>query len=1004
MSLLSALNLPPPKHRLPAGAGASIGLANEPAPPAKAATATEPPPPKQDGGDGADARAQALKLRGAIEVRRKQSADLLLRMQKAEPVLKAKVDAATGAEKKALTEKQALFAKEMSAAQRAVERAEGDLEAIDNPGAKREELLAILARHKAGGKVEESTEITAAGLDPYKKGKINKDVTATTTSYADGQAKTESVRSRQKLGLDGYTTTDSHEKTVTDGQTTARSSKESKTNASLTGKVSTEHKQSVETVREDGTKVSLESKKSKEISLKGASQSQTVTGNRRDGSSVSKTSTQGVERGDGKITASTGSSTTKTNTAGTATTTEKRASGGFINGDDGTGMQGAVSGGKSVKTKGGTHVGVVGGLHASVLCKVGEPNGDPKIYPVTVTVTFGATVGASGGMGDKEGSKGSVSGELKASKETVRTLTRHFTEAELANYTQGLAIASKGGLVPGGQNELSAIALGAQGNWAAARMMWDGTSGTISKKDTDGLTHAGDSMELSDTSSKGGSVKAKVKVIGGGVGKTNTSSSSTKATRNDDGSLKIDAKQERGSQTDISGSVDVGAVGLEVGKAYVKKTRFGYSFSVDPKNDPDGKIVEHLGHCKTHQDYIVFNAVYQGKVTLIGKIEGSTEAENSNVGVSLLGQKATIGTGTSLDQEKKTDAKGKAIGEKNVGSNTAGGEFTRWADSSTEQAVGQTDEKGEASLVVSRSKKDKSGSKKTESISGLSFSNADLKRIGASACRSLDAWNGWCTSGRDKEDWIAAGRAIKQGGGAPGVVQRELVKFVSGDIDRNKTVEKLLRGGYKQTGGKAFEFPDSLRDIQADYDLVSDDGLPNRMNAFANKNGDPAAAKECQRLLAIVDRIQPRVQACKDFANIATKTEMLSELAACRTMLNRAVEGFSGKLKPEDDPKVLATEGERLMKLCLAYGVEEDKLVEKLEDQDAYTVSERSDGKRLIKQLEDMHLRWWNEYHRLRDNCDKRKVSVPVFAYVKGLPHILPNEALVAIYEKKFKR
>ena len=55
------------------------------------------------------------------------------------------------------------------------------------------------------------------------------------------------------------------------------------------------------------------------------------------------------------------------------------------------------------------------------------------------------------------------------------------------------------------------------------------------------------------------------------------------------------------------------------------------------------------------------------------------------------------------------------------------------------------------------------------------------------------------------------------------------------------------------------EFPDRLLDIVDDYNAVSDNRLPDRMNAFANKKGDPAAAKECQRLLAIVDRITPRV-------------------------------------------------------------------------------------------------------------------------------------------------
>ena len=221
MSLLSALKLPVPKHFLPPGGGASMPPMNgagSASPPTKAATSAKGPSTLAGGGDGADPRAEAKKLRGAIEAQRKQSADLLLRMQKAEPVLKAKVDAATGAEKKTLAEKQAVLARQIADAERAVTRAQADLEAIDNPGSKREELMAILARQRAGGKVAEATEISSPGLDPYKKGKINSDVTATTTSYADGKATTEKVREQQKVGLDGYTKTQSRDKEVTDGK------------------------------------------------------------------------------------------------------------------------------------------------------------------------------------------------------------------------------------------------------------------------------------------------------------------------------------------------------------------------------------------------------------------------------------------------------------------------------------------------------------------------------------------------------------------------------------------------------------------------------------------------------------------------------------------------------------------------------------------------------------------------------------------------------------------
>ena len=1003
MSLLSILNLPTPKHFLPPGAGAPPPVARMSGGPSLA-TPTAPPPAKPGGGQAGEPRAEAQKLRGAIEARRRQSADLLLRLQKVEPVLKAKVEAARGQEKKALADKQALFAKEMAATEKAVARAEADLLAIDSPGTKREELLAILARQKAGGKVAESTEITATGLEPYKKGKINQDVTATTTSYANGKATTETVRTQQKVGLDGYTSTKSQEKAVTDGTTTARALEEKKTKVSLGGKLSTEETRKIEVDRGEGSKASLETKKSNEIGLKGASQTQTATKTNSDGSSKSVTVKKGIEREDGKVTATTGRSVTKTGKSGTAVTTDKGASGGFVNGKDGTGLQGAVTGGKSVATKSGLHVGVVGGLHANVLCKVGEPQGDPKVWPVTVTVTFGASAGVSGGAGKKEGSKVSADVELKGSTETTRTVTRHFGEADLAGYTKALAAASKGTMVSAAQKELAVIAVGAQGNWEVARQMWDAGGKSLSKKDTDGLAHTGDSIEIAQTDTKGGAVKAKAYGVGGGYGRTDTRSGSIKATRNDTGGVDVETNQAHGRQTDLSGSLDVGVVGLEVGNTQVHRTSFGYSISIDPKHDPDGKILAWLSTCKTEEACNVFIAANKGKIKVIGRTDGVADAEATHIGVSIGGVKAKIGTHTGLAQQVRKDGTGKVVGKKSVANSGAGGEFSRWADSRNEQAVAETNEKGEGSLTVTRTDNDKSGSKTKEAVSGLTFSNSDLKRLGQSACNSLDAWNGWCPSPRDKSDWKAAGLTIKQAKGAPGVVNQALAKFMGGDIDRMRFVESLLRGGWNQRGGKAFEFPNSLKDLRADYELVSDDNLPNVVGAFAKKNGNPAASKECERLLAIVDRIQPRIQACQDFNNSATKMEMVSELAACRKMLADGVKGYAGTPRAQDDPKALAAEGDRLMKLCNGYGVEQERLVGKLDDQDAYTVAERAAGKKLIKQLEDLQYRWTSEYMRLQDNYVKRKITLPVFPYARGIPQIKPTEALVATYEKKFVR
>jgi hypothetical protein len=292
-----------------------------------------------------------------------------------------------------------------------------------------------------------------------------------------------------------------------------------------------------------------------------------------------------------------------------------------------------------------------------------------------------------------------------------------------------------------------------------------------------------------------------------------------------------------------------------------------------------------------------------------------------------------------------------------------------------------------------------------QDVSELKLANKDLRRLGQAAVNSWEWWMDQWRRADEKEDWKKAGIAIRKAKGSPSAVAHALAEFIGGDrIKRLEMVERLFRGGYHQTAGKASEFPDSLRDIRAEYEEVTDEGLVKKLYAIEKKEGTAAVTKEGIRLLAIVDRILPRVQACKDFDNLATKTEMLSELNKYRTMLNQGNQRGAGNLKPEDDPKVLAEEGDKLLKLCYAYGGEQAILVGKLDNQDAITVSERSDGKKLIKQLEALQDRWWNEYRGLKDNYAKRKLVVPDPPYAFLVPQIKPNEALVAEYEKKFVR
>jgi hypothetical protein len=677
--------------------------------------------------------------------------------------------------------------------------------------------------------------------------------------------------------------------------------------------------------------------------------------------------------------------------------------------------------------------GLTGKLHANVALKIGEPTGDPKRYPVSLTVSFGGAVAGSGGAGKKPGSKGSASMEIKGSLEKSMTVTHVLGEAELAGYVKSLEAASQGSKVAATYNEFAIIAAGAKANdWGVARQMWQG----ISKDTAVSLTHAGDSVEVSEKKSVGVAVEGRGGAVGVGYGVAETDENSKKLTRKDGGTLDVEGKGAHTKQKSKSVSMSAGVAGVSVGATHTQQTRFGFAIEVDPKDDPDRRMLDALGKCSKKADYQAFLAAHP-KARMVSQTDGKTDAESTEAGISLGGKTVlTFGTGQRVDEDTKTDARGKVLAKRVAGHATAGGKLGGLADSLDEDAVAEIDGDGNAALTMTRTSKDNYGGRSrdklarkvaakltgkggdnpmgalaalagsdddddnaTHDVSGIKLNNKDLKRLGGVACRSMLAWMGVPRRTDEKDDWKKAGLAIAQAKALPSVVAEQLARFVGGDrVERMKTVELFIRGGHQQTTGHAFEFPDSLRDVREDYDLVTDDKLDEKMNTYANKSGDAAAAEECRRLLAIVDRIQPRLQACNDFDNIATKMEMLHQLLDNRSMLARGIKGYGGDLQADKDPTILADEGDRLLKQCNDYAAEQRRLTAKLQDQDAYTVSERAAGKRLIKQLEDLQYRWTGDYERLKLNHGKR--NTPFI----DMPAMRPQEELIATFEKKFRR
>lgn len=968
-------------------------------------------------------------LRQKVEADRKRARTVLVQAQAVSEALEKRIAATSGDVKKGHEASRATVTKKIEEATAAIEQADEDLEAIGNPHTAASDLATIRARRGAGPAMKPTTEVAQAG-ELLGGRKLNRDQTRTTSAFDGESATVDQTRSQRSVGAKGVTTTQSQSSTRSNTLMTSTRTQSTTTQTSWTGTRSTEETTSHQVTMNDGRTASTESTRSQQVGPGGASRGRTDKTTNLDGSSTTTTRKQEVSRGDGKVTATTSAGSTTTSAKGTEHAREGSASAGFAAGKDGIGAHGGIEGGRKVTSKGGRQAGVVGGLHANVMCKVSEGKGDPPTYEVALTVSFGGSVGASGGAGKQEGSKRSADVQVQASMEKSMTVTHVFGADELAGYVQSLEAASKGSKVAATYNEFAVIAAGVQANdWGVARDVWKGLSADAAKA----LRRAGDSVEFAETTTKGVGANVQVQGVGGGASVTRTDASSRKVTRNQKGGLDAEGKGSHTEERKLSGSLDVGVAGVAVGSTRVHQTRFGFAIEIDPADDPKGTVLAALGACRAKADYLAFLKKHP-KARMVSQTDGRSDAEATDVGLSLGGKKVlTFGTSQGVDEDTKTDASGKVLARRVAGKAGAGGKLGPMADSMSEEAVSEVDEDGEASLTMTRTEDSNHGDRSrdkrikklaqklqgkgpaagplaalagnddeddsaTRDVSGIKLSNADLKKLGGVACRSMGAWMGVPRRHQEIADWKKAGQAIAVAKGKPSVVAEELARFVGGDrVERMKTLENFIRGGYKQTTGKAFEFPDSLRDLQADFDLVTDDKLADRMNAYANKNGDPAAAKECQRLLDIAEKVHARLKVCDDFRNQATKMEMLKDLMDNRDMLSRGVKGYGGNLKADSDPKVLKEQADRLYEICLKYWAEENRLAQRMDDQDADTVSERADGQKLLRQMENLHDRWEGDHARLLQAYGRIGATVPPY------PPTQPNATYITTYTKKFR-
>jgi len=958
------------------------------------------------GNDSApDARAAAAKLRARIEEERKRAAAEWKQLQAAQLNLQERLAAAQGEEKSKLEALQKQLEPKAADAKKTFDRAVADLEAIDSPATKQEQLVALLARRGAKGSAAEHVEVDVKGLDPNKRS-LNKDATTTISSYDNGKGVIDKVHDQRHVGVDGVSQSHAETHETHSEAGVRRVGSETNTHVSTDGHVSHTEKSSDEFETADGRKAKIEHAKSVEASSHGVSQSKTTTTTHLDGSGTATTANIGAERGDGRAGLAFGGSRTDTDAAEHATTGSGKGSAGMIAGKDGLGAYGGGEGGVKTKNGNGFNTGAVAGLNANIVCRIGDPTGTPPRYPLYIKVNLGASLTLSAGKA-KEGSDRSFSVTAKGSETVYLEEKRMLSEHEAADYVTALKVASDGGTVPATYKELTIVCAGVKQGWAVAQQMWKAGGKPLSKEMVDALTHAGDSTEVGGSTTGEIGVSAQAKGIGFQASESDTRDHSTRATRNDKGTLDIDAKAGHTQESARNASVAPGPIGMTGGTKHTVRTTLGFTIVIDPKDDPDGKVIAALGQCSKDADYESFVVTYKAKITVIDRTDGKATSDSTTAGLTVGGKKVMeIGTHQGIATSRTVDGQGHEKHRETVGTAGAGGTIGSLGDSQSDEASARSDDQGNSSLDLAQTKdgtdygnaarqlagkmplvgrlvgagkkKPVAGAltaaaggaeeddSKTQDVAGIKLTTKDLKRIGQIACTDRSRWNGAPHRYQENKDWAKAGDAIVASNGAPDVVAEQLAQFVGGDrIERMNMVLLFIRGGNNIDMGTGFEFPDSLKDKRADYKRLIEDPFEPTLAAIAQAAPQMAAA-QAHMLSTQIEPLYQAFYGCHDFANPSYKAEMLAAIVKRKNALEDAARQYGGPGSAEDDKKAAADRIKRTRDSFLDYASSEHDLFQKLEDlkggYEDFVTRDHDEISSCLRQLDAVHARWNRDF------------------------------------------
>ncbi len=957
-----------------------------------------------------EAKAAADKLRPQIEASAAEERAANQELTLAIDAVDKKLESATGDEAAALTKQKAALKEKHSKSQDQLKQLDADLTALDDPSFDDAKANQILAHQKAFVKTDPTTTIDTH--DENERNVLKTQETVVKSGYADGAAVVETTDSGTSAGLDGLKTHEgvTTEKTGADGSSSKDSSKRS-ARVGLDGVTYTDEA-SHEATDAEGKETGSGKSTEVNVGLGGATHTSKES-TKDDSGETEKSTTTGLERGDGKLGAKRESSTTVKGADGSESTTSHSTKGGISSGEDGVGAFAEHESKTERKSEGGLKTGAVGGLSGGVNVNVVEVEGsDPKKYQIIISIDVGASAGLdAGGEGEsaKTGTKGSAGVGVKVKGSGKFATTRTLDEAGATAYLERLK-ASNGGAAEGPEKEMAILAaLKSQGVDGARRVI-DGAQAAMGDAEALEAMVDGDKQALSAEGSVGGEANAKGEGGGGSlgvsggyeVGKELESSVEKKGDT-------YEFEKKVGDSEKLSGGaeVGVGVVSGGMGMSHKTKSSRGYKFSIDPKDERYdagsdkfvvgfAAIAGELGSANTQEALDAFAAKYPWTVTEKITTKGTEDGTTGSMGIG--GAKVELEYGSAYEEETTEGKDGtshKYTGSSSGGMKVGVGDHKIGA-SSKEVAVAEVDAEGNATVDVSESDTETNtadwlrqrvpgwmgGTKDERStaqqIAGGAKPETDDTHVEGVKAESGELavlvqalkdgkWMTKCSVPRLMDTWREAGKRAQAEGGTEAAVAKAIAWYTgNAGIGAEDTVEQAIRGK-DGTGGKGYEFPEGLGHLRGPYTEIVIGDPKAQIDAAVKAGGAAKGIEAGKALIAKLEGMYASVQSGQSkFENAARYGEMIDSI----TRRKGEIEGKLRELNGGKADELTADEWRQryndLLGDCTSFKNQEDNFYGKMDElYGAFMGPDIIEIEKYRSQLRELYARWKPKYEEM---------------------------------------